>query len=168
MKSSSTTIPETNRSGAEMWRFSAEDLVRHGEDDVEHGLATEEARHRLSSQGANELPESPPPALLSLFLSQFTSVIVWVLIGGASGGPVAYVKSAPDVFLSRYIYRQGMDGTIESLSGSIRASVLDMNAQFVHHALRVPGLVRRRLARDQTRIIREGSKNSWFFSGWPL
>lgn len=66
-----------------MWRFSAEDLARHVEADAEHGLAAEEARRRLSSQGANELPESSPLSLLSLFLSQFTSVIVWVLIGAA-------------------------------------------------------------------------------------
>jgi Ca2+-transporting ATPase len=68
---------------AEIWRFSAADIAQHVEADAEHGLAAEEARRRLDSQGANELPESPPPSLLSLFLSQFTSVIVWVLIGAA-------------------------------------------------------------------------------------
>ena len=68
---------------AEIWRFSEEDVVRHLEADAEHGLTAEEARCRLDSQGANELPESPPPSPLSLFLSQFTSVIVWVLIGAA-------------------------------------------------------------------------------------
>ena len=35
------------------------------------------------SPGPNELPEAPPPSLVKLFLSQFTSVIVWVLIGAA-------------------------------------------------------------------------------------
>ena len=34
-------------------------------------------------EGPNELPEAQPPSLLRLFLSQFTSVIVWVLIGAA-------------------------------------------------------------------------------------
>ena len=83
MKTSGPTIPEQERPTAEMWRLSAEDVARQVEADAEHGLAAEEARHRLNSQGANELPESPPPSLLSLFLSQFTSVIVWVLIGAA-------------------------------------------------------------------------------------
>ncbi|MDR4462943.1 MAG: cation-translocating P-type ATPase [Nitrospira sp.] len=68
---------------AEIWRFSAADIARHMEADTEHGLTAEEARRRLDSHGANELPENPPPSLLSLFLSQFTSVIVWVLIGAA-------------------------------------------------------------------------------------
>ncbi len=83
MNTSSSTIPEQERPTAEMWRLSAEDMIRQVGADAEHGLTAEEARRRLDSQGANELPESPPPSLLSLFLSQFTSVIVWVLIGAA-------------------------------------------------------------------------------------
>lgn len=75
------TREEPQRIG--MWRLSTEDVARQVEADAEHGLAAEEARRRLNSQGANELPESPPPSLLSLFLSQFTNVIVWVLIGAA-------------------------------------------------------------------------------------
>lgn len=83
MNPSSTTIPEQERPTAEMWRLSAEDVVRQVGADAEHGLAIQEAQRRLDNQGANELPESPPPSLLSLFLSQFSSVIVWVLIGAA-------------------------------------------------------------------------------------
>ncbi len=83
MNTSSATIPEQERPTSEMWRLSAEDVARQVGADAEHGLAAAEARCRLNSQGANELPESPPPSLLSLFLSQFTSVIVWVLIGAA-------------------------------------------------------------------------------------
>ncbi len=83
MNSSSTAHSEKDRPNAEIWRFSEEDVAQHVEADAEHGLAAEEARRRLDSQGANELPESPPPSPLSLFLSQFTSVIVWVLIGAA-------------------------------------------------------------------------------------
>lgn len=50
---------------------------------VEGGLPEEEAKQRLQQEGLNELPEAPPPSLLKLFLSQFSSVIVWVLIGAA-------------------------------------------------------------------------------------
>ncbi len=83
MNTSSAIHSEKDRLNAEIWRFSEEDVARHVDADAEHGLASEEARRRLDSQGANDLPESPPPSLLSLFLSQFTSVIVWVLIGAA-------------------------------------------------------------------------------------
>ena len=49
----------------------------------ERGLSDENVRDRFAAQGPNELPEAQPPSLLKLFLSQFTSVIVWVLIGAA-------------------------------------------------------------------------------------
>jgi P-type Ca2+ transporter type 2C len=58
-------------------------LVRDLLTSVERGLSDEEARQRLQLEGPNELPEAPPTSLLKLFLSQFTSVIVWVLIGAA-------------------------------------------------------------------------------------
>lgn len=50
--------------------------------DCKVGLSVEEA-HRRTQEGSNELPEAPPPSLLKLFVSQFTSLIVWVLIGAA-------------------------------------------------------------------------------------
>lgn len=49
----------------------------------ERGLSDENVQDRLAVEGPNELPEAQPPSLLRLFLSQFTSVIVWVLIGAA-------------------------------------------------------------------------------------
>ena len=47
------------------------------------GLSDHEAQQRLQREGPNELPDAPPPSLVKLFLSQFTSVIVWVLVGAA-------------------------------------------------------------------------------------
>ena len=46
-------------------------------------LATRRSVRRQRHEGFNELPEAPPASPLKLFLSQFTSVIVWVLIGAA-------------------------------------------------------------------------------------
>lgn len=51
--------------------------------DGEFGLNTDEAERRKLQEGPNELPEALPPSPLKLFLSQFSSVIVWVLIGAA-------------------------------------------------------------------------------------
>ena len=51
--------------------------------DLAVGLDAAEADRRRAQEGSNELPEAPPPSLLSLFLSQFSSLIVWVLIGAA-------------------------------------------------------------------------------------
>ena len=51
--------------------------------DLDAGLSEPEAVRRLVTYGPNDLPEAPPPSILKLFLSQFTSVIIWVLIGAA-------------------------------------------------------------------------------------
>ncbi|MCS6292657.1 MAG: cation-translocating P-type ATPase [Nitrospira sp.] len=51
--------------------------------DQQGGLSAEEAGRRQLREGFNELPAASPASLLKLFLSQFTSVIVWVLIGAA-------------------------------------------------------------------------------------
>jgi Ca2+-transporting ATPase len=51
--------------------------------DSHDGLSEEEAVQRQQRDGFNELPEAPPPSLVKLFLSQFTSVIIWVLLGAA-------------------------------------------------------------------------------------
>ena len=69
---------------AGIWHhLSSETLAKELRTTVDRGLSELEARQRLQREGFNELPETPPHSLLRLFLSQFTSVIVWVLIGAA-------------------------------------------------------------------------------------
>ena len=51
--------------------------------DLVQGLTEREARARLSSEGANELPDPPVPSPFYLLLDQFSSVIIWVLIVAA-------------------------------------------------------------------------------------
>ncbi len=62
---------------------SPDALAKELQTSFDGGLSDHEAQQRLQREGPNELPEAPPPSLLKLFLSQFTSVIVWVLIGAA-------------------------------------------------------------------------------------
>ena len=50
---------------------------------LERGLAERDAQQRLAEHGPNALPEAPPVSVLTLLLGQFTSVIIWVLIGAA-------------------------------------------------------------------------------------
>jgi Ca2+-transporting ATPase len=47
------------------------------------GLTEDEAARRLSVHGRNELPEAPPASPWRILGSQFTSLIIWVLIGAA-------------------------------------------------------------------------------------
>ncbi len=57
--------------------------VRELGSDLDRGLSEQEAARRFALHGPNELPEAPPPSPLALFLAQFSSLIVWVLIGAA-------------------------------------------------------------------------------------
>ncbi|MDZ4732556.1 MAG: cation-translocating P-type ATPase [Nitrospirota bacterium] len=66
-----------------IWQLTPDKLTALLGTDSEHGLAEQEVERRRAEFGPNELPEAPPPSLVKLFLSQFTSVIVWVLIGAA-------------------------------------------------------------------------------------
>jgi Ca2+-transporting ATPase len=66
-----------------VWQFTPDNLTTFLGSDSERGLIGQEVERRHTEFGPNELPEVPPPSLLKLFLSQFTSVIVWVLIGAS-------------------------------------------------------------------------------------
>ena len=63
--------------------LSGEALARHLGSDLERGLTWPEAADRLAAVGPNELPEAPPPSPLSILLTQFSSLIIWVLFGAA-------------------------------------------------------------------------------------
>lgn len=51
--------------------------------DLDAGLAEDEVQRRRVQSGWNELLEPPPVSWLNLLLSQFTSIVIWVLIGAA-------------------------------------------------------------------------------------
>ena len=59
------------------------ELSRALHSDTERGLTSAEAAARLAQHGLNELPQAPPASPLKIFLAQFSSLIVWVLIGAA-------------------------------------------------------------------------------------
>jgi Ca2+-transporting ATPase len=58
-------------------------LLKELHSDAEAGLTERESRRRLAELGANALPQPSPTSPLKLFLQQFSSLIVWVLIGAA-------------------------------------------------------------------------------------
>lgn len=67
-----------------LWhRATQEQLSQEFGTDLQAGLRESEAKLRLTQQGPNELPQAPSVSALKLFVAQFASVIVWVLIGAA-------------------------------------------------------------------------------------
>lgn len=71
-------------SGSTAWHtLSAVQLAQELQTDLTSGLTPDEVQARLVTCGPNALPESAPPAPIGLFLRQFSSLIVWVLVGAA-------------------------------------------------------------------------------------
>ncbi|MDP1948870.1 MAG: cation-transporting P-type ATPase [Nitrospirota bacterium] len=76
--------PQRDAPAARPWHSRAADaLAMDLRTNLEVGLSADEAGRLQQNEGFNELPEASTPSLLKLFLSQFTRLIVWVLIGAA-------------------------------------------------------------------------------------
>jgi Ca2+-transporting ATPase len=82
---SAASSSETDKTSKEVpfWNLSVEDVCHHLNTDRHTGLKENDAKLRLEKFGPNQLPEQKRVSPLSLFLSQFSSFIVWVLIGAA-------------------------------------------------------------------------------------
>lgn len=73
---------------------SAEDVLRQLASTAD-GLSSQEAAQRLSTSGPNELKEGKPVSPLRIFLGQFRSLLVWILIAaGALSGLLGEVVDA--------------------------------------------------------------------------
>ncbi|MDH5253792.1 MAG: cation-translocating P-type ATPase, partial [Nitrospira sp.] len=87
------------------------------------------------------------------------------IVRRTSDGPVAYVKGAPDVLLGCCTHRLAADGSVEPLSDTARAAVLDANAGFAHQALRVLGVAQRQLACEPDRYHSSDLEQQLVFLG---
>lgn len=74
---------KTNNSIKNWCLESKEDITRHLNTDSHEGLSESEAQKRLQEFGYNQLIEQPKVSAVRLFLYQFSSVIVWILIVAA-------------------------------------------------------------------------------------
>jgi len=62
------------------WNYSIEEICKEFETDATKGLSSSEIKKRQQQYGLNILPEPKPPSAFKLFLRQFSSFIVWILI----------------------------------------------------------------------------------------
>lgn len=65
------------------WRLSEMQVAHYLNTDSNLGLSSNEARKRYDAFGSNELLEKKKKSAISIFLHQFTSLIIWVLVGAA-------------------------------------------------------------------------------------
>jgi Ca2+-transporting ATPase len=80
---SSIQAPSKTKRAIAWYTRPAEALADELRTDLNVGLNVNEAVRRRTQEGPNEIPEASPPPLLKLFISQFSSLLVWVLIGAA-------------------------------------------------------------------------------------
>lgn len=107
--------------------------------DLGDGLDAEEAVQRQRHEGFNELPEAPPASPLKLFLSQFTSVIVWVLIGAAvlSGLLDDWLDAAA---IMAIVFLNGVLGFIQEFRAERSLAALRRMSVAMAHVIRQGGL----------------------------
>ncbi len=77
-------MPEQSQPHRPRWYARPEEEIERELDvALERGLTEADAARRLSAHGRNELPAAPPPSPWHMLAAQFTSLIIWVLIGAA-------------------------------------------------------------------------------------
>ncbi|MBF0326831.1 MAG: cation-transporting P-type ATPase [Alphaproteobacteria bacterium] len=77
--------------------LSVQDACRHLDADITAGLSAPEAQARLDRFGANRLPEPPPRPLWKMVVSQFTSLLVLVLL--VAGVLAGFVGDTTDMLV---------------------------------------------------------------------
>ncbi|HCJ66992.1 MAG TPA: ATPase, partial [Elusimicrobia bacterium] len=65
------------------WQISIEALQKSLVTDLGRGLTAQEVNERLGKYGFNQLTEKKGPSALTIFLGQFNSPIVWILVAAA-------------------------------------------------------------------------------------
>lgn len=102
-----------------------------------HGLTQAEAAARLEHYGPNALPESKPPGIGKVFLRQFASPLIYVLVVAALLS-VAIQEWSDAGFIAAVLIINGIIGTVQEYSAQRAATAL------------------RNLVTTQCRVMREG------------
>ncbi len=62
-----------------MWNFSIEDVLKYYNTDIK-GLTDEEAQKRIKQNGKNQIPKAKKETILQIFIEQFKSPIIAILV----------------------------------------------------------------------------------------
>jgi len=87
------------------------------------GLSNTEVSQRLQQYGANALPRKPPPGLLEVFLNQFKSPLIYVLVAAAVVSLL--IREFSDaIFISAVLLLNAVIGTVQEYSAQRSADAL--------------------------------------------
>jgi Ca2+-transporting ATPase len=96
------------------------------------GLTTQEARARLATFGPNALPEARPPSFAAVFLRQFLSPLIYILVAAAAVAMT--IGDAKDAgFIGIVLLINGVIGAVQEYSAGQAAAALHEKDQ--PHAL---------------------------------
>jgi magnesium-transporting ATPase (P-type) len=87
------------------------------------GLSAAEARLRLGQFGPNSLPQQRPPSLLALFLRQFLSPLIYILLAAAIAA-VLMGDLGDAAFIAAVLVLNGIVGTVQEHSAENAAAAL--------------------------------------------
>ncbi|MGB9862188.1 MAG: calcium-transporting P-type ATPase, PMR1-type [Candidatus Saccharicenans sp.] len=119
------------------WMMTPDEVASSLGSDLKQGLNSEEAKRRLKDYGYNQLQEAPGRSPLKVFLDQFKSFLIWVLMGAA-------VVSG---FLGEWVDALAIIGII--ILNSILGFVQEYRAEKALAALK-------RMAAPMAKVIRDG------------
>ena len=101
------------------------------------GITSEEAESRHRQYGPNSLPRARPPALVMIFLSQFVSPLIYVLVAGAIFS-IVIQEWSDAAFITGVLLINAIIGTIQEFSAQRAATALQQ------------------LVTTQSRVLRDG------------
>ncbi|MCP4387033.1 MAG: HAD-IC family P-type ATPase, partial [Gammaproteobacteria bacterium] len=101
------------------------------------GLSNAEAAQRLAQYGPNALPKKTPPGMLEIFVSQFKSPLIYVLVAAAIVSLVIQ-EFSDAIFISAVLLLNAVIGTVQEYSAQRSADALQ------------------KMMMTQARVLREG------------
>lgn len=99
------------------------------------GLTSEEARERLSQYGENKLPRHLPPSVLAIFLHQFASPLIYILLFAAVVS-LLIGELADAGFIVIVLTINGFIGTVQERSAAQAMQKLLVSQAYSSHVLR--------------------------------
>ena len=88
-----------------------------------HGLSRAEAEARLARHGPNEMPKAKPPSIINVFIHQFASPLIYILVAAAAFS-ILIQEWSDAIFIGVVLLVNAIIGTIQEFSAQRAAAAL--------------------------------------------
>ncbi|TNF95902.1 MAG: HAD family hydrolase [Gammaproteobacteria bacterium] len=114
--------PPQNKTTSNAYTKSADEVIQALKTS-RHGLSHNEVSNRLKQYGRNALPQPKPPGIVIVFLSQFASPLIYVLVAAALLS-IAIKEFSDAGFITAVLMINAIIGTIQEFSAQRAATAL--------------------------------------------